>query len=147
LRKILPPTYLLIAIVVLVGLHFLVPGGRVLRFPWSLLGVAPLLAGAMLNLAADRSFKERNTTVKPFQTSTALVTEGVYAVSRHPMYLGFVLILLGVALLFGSLTPLLVPVAFTVLTEAVFIRTEEQMMAEQFGEEWDAYRRRTRRWL
>ena len=50
------------------------------------------------------------------------------------MYLGFVLILLGIAVLLGSLTPWLVIPIFVILIDRVFIQTEERMLAEQFGQ-------------
>ena len=49
--------------------------------------------GLTPNLLADRAFKKRDPTVKPFEESTALLTTGVFRVSRNPMYLGFGLIL------------------------------------------------------
>jgi protein-S-isoprenylcysteine O-methyltransferase Ste14 len=63
------------------------------------------------------------------------------------MYLGFVLILLGVALLLGSLTPWLVIPIFAILIDRVFIQVEERMLAEQFGQDWSTYKAGARRWL
>jgi protein-S-isoprenylcysteine O-methyltransferase Ste14 len=100
-----------------------------------------------LNLIADRAFKLKGTTVKPFQESSQLVTDGVYRITRHPMHLGFVLILIGVSMLLGSLTPYLVVIAFAVLMEAVFIRAEEQMLRDKFGPAWQAYCTRIRKWI
>lgn len=65
----------------------------------------PLIFGVALNISADRMFKQHKTTVKPFEESTSLVTDGVFRFSRNPMYLGMVLILSGVVLLAGSTTP------------------------------------------
>ena len=63
------------------------------------------------------------------------------------MYLGFLLILLGVAILLGSLAPVVVVFFFPVLTEKLFIRREEAQLEDTFGEAWLRYRRRVRRWL
>jgi len=63
------------------------------------------------------------------------------------MYLGFVLLLLGSALLLGSVSPLIVVVAFPVVMQWLYIRREEAMLREQFGGEWADYRARVRRWL
>jgi protein-S-isoprenylcysteine O-methyltransferase Ste14 len=60
--------------------------------PWRFAGVLPIAAGIALNVAAARQFKPRNTTVTPFQESSALMTDGVLRWSRNPMYLGMVLI-------------------------------------------------------
>jgi protein-S-isoprenylcysteine O-methyltransferase Ste14 len=146
-KPILPPTYLFIAIVIMAALHFVFPAAIIIRTPWNLLGVIPLVAGVILNLVADRDFKKHRTTVKPFEEATVLITTGVYWLSRNPMYLGFELILIGVALLLGSLTPFAVVIIFPILMEALFIRAEEQMLARQFGPSWLAYQKKVRRWI
>jgi protein-S-isoprenylcysteine O-methyltransferase Ste14 len=127
-KQILPPTYVLIALVVMLILHFIFPGIKLVPLPWNLLGLIPLFIGVALNLVADGAFRRAGTTVKPFQASSALLTEGVYGISRHPIYLGFVLILIGVATLLGSFMPLVVIPIFVVLMEVVFIQVEERML-------------------
>ena len=94
-------------------MHFLLPGPRVLAYPANLLGLLPLAVGVYLNLAADRLLKRYDTTVKPFQESTALLTTGVFGHTRNPMY----------------------------------IRAEETMLRDRFGDEWVAYQTRVRKWL
>lgn len=96
---------------------------------------------------ADSAFHKASTTVKPFQESTALITDGVFSISRHPMYLGFVMIMVGVALLLGSLTPWLIVPVFAMLMEVIFIRVEEHMLAEKFGSTWQTYKEKVRRWI
>ena len=146
-KRVLPPTYLLVALAALVAVHFLWPVTYLVFFPWNLLGIAPLAAGVAITLIADRAFKKAGTTVKPFEESASLVTTGVFRICRHPMYLGMTLILLGVAVLLGSLTPLIPVIVFPVLMELVFIRVEERMLEETFGEAWAAYKRKVRRWV
>ncbi len=121
-KKILPPTYLLIAIVVMVTLHFLLPLVYLIPGLWRLTGLFPLVGGISLNLIADKAFQRARTTVKPFEPSTTLITTGPFQISRHPMYLGFFLILLGVALLLGSLPPFLVIPIFVILIDRIFIQ-------------------------
>jgi len=146
-KPMLPPTYLWAAMIAMVALHFLFPVKRIIPFPWNLLGVVPFALGAGVNLIADSVFRKANTTVKPFQESAALVTTGVYRISRHPMYLGFVLILLGLAILLGSLTPFFVILIFAGLMERIFIVVEERMLGETFGQAWLDYKARVRRWV
>jgi protein-S-isoprenylcysteine O-methyltransferase Ste14 len=147
IQRIEPPSYLFAAMALMAMLHLLVPGAAIIGYPWQLLGSAPLLLGILLNLCADAAFKRHGTTVKPFEPSSTLITTGVFRVSRHPMYLGMVLILLGIAVLMGSVTPLLAVMAFAVLMDRRFIRIEERMLARQFGTAWQAYKQRVRRWL
>ena len=142
-----PLVVLLAFLVVQIAAHWLLPGGRVIRFPWSLLGVLPLAGGIALASVAEGAFKRVGTPVSPAFPPTALVTSGVYARSRHPMYLGFALAVLGVALLLGSLVPLLLVAAFVVVADRVLIAPEERTMAGTFGAAWTAYAARVRRWL
>ena len=146
-KKILPPTYFIFFIILSIVIHFLFPLTEILRFPWNLSGVIAVLSGTWLNLVADRAFKNAQTTVKPFEESNRLITTGAFRISRNPMYLGMVSILIGVALLLGSTTPFFIAFTFAVLTDILFIRTEEQMLKEKFGEEWLVYKSKVRRWL
>jgi len=143
----LPPTYFLSSLVLMVLLHLLVPVTRLLGFPWTLLGLVPLIPGVWLNLLADRQFRRNGTTVKPHLDSRQLVTDGAYGMSRHPMYLGMTLILLGAWILLGTLSPLFVLPVFVVCMEALFIRPEERKMERAFEEDWARYRERVGRWL
>ena len=143
----LPPTYLFSAIAVMAVLHFLFPLAKIVPPPWNLLGAVPLVFGIILNLLADRAFKKRETTVKPFEESTALITSGVFRISRHPMYLGMLLILAGIGILMRSLSPFLVIPVFGILMERVFITVEEGMLERQFGGAWLQYRDKVGRWI
>ena len=146
-QKVLPPRWFLLALVLMVALHFGVPITGVLPYPWIFLGLPLIIFGITIELVADRSFKKHRTTVKPFQESTALVTEGVFGFCRHPMYSGFVLILLGIAMLLGTLSPFFVIPMFVFLMEKAYIAVEEKMMAEKFGEAWSNYAGRVRKWI
>jgi protein-S-isoprenylcysteine O-methyltransferase Ste14 len=146
-KQILPPTYVLVALIAMLILHFIIPGIKLIPMPWNLLGLIPLVIGVALNLLADGDFRRAGTTVKPFQESSVLLTNGVFGFSRHPMYLGFVLILVGVAILMGSLTPWFIIPVFAALMELVFIRVEEHMLEEKFGQAWLAYKKKVRRWI
>lgn len=63
------------------------------------------------------------------------------------MHLGFVLILAGAWLLLGSLSPLMGVALFVIVTDRWYISFEEKAMKSAFGEDYEAYRRRTRRWI
>ena len=80
------------------------------------------------------------------QDDHQLVQAGIYGVIRHPIYLRGLLMGLGLPLIFRS--QLVFPfLAFIMVFAAVRIRQEEKLLAEQFGAEFDAYRRRTWRLL
>jgi len=146
-KKIMPTMILLYAILAILAVHFLLPVKIIIPPLWNLIGLLPLLLGIFINLVADRAFQAASTTVKPFEESSALLTDGVFRITRNPMYLGFVLILLGIAILLRSLSPYLIIIVFVYLIQKVYISTEEKMLAEKFGTDWQKYRQITRRWL
>ncbi len=145
--KSLPPTYLFMSILAMVVLHLLFPILTIIPFPWNTLGVIPIVTGIVSNVIADKAFKKHKTTVKPFEQSRTLVTSGVFRVSRNPMYLGFVLILVGAAIMMGSLAPYSVIPVFVAFIHRVFIVNEERMLHATFGENWLEYSKRVRRWI
>ncbi|MFC1569400.1 methyltransferase family protein [bacterium] len=145
-KRLLPTTYLCAAIVLMVGLNCL-PWLKLNFYPWSLLSIIPLLFGIGLNIFADRAFKINETTVKPFEESKVLVTDGVFRLSRNPMYLGFILILFGLAQLLDSFMPFFVIPVFLILIRQQFIITEEKMLEKTFNKSWTRYTNQVRRWL
>ena len=145
--KLMPTTFLLVAMLLCLALNFLIPITYLFLAPINLLGLIPLLIGLWLNLSADRAFKRADTTVKPFEESNSLIEDGVFRFSRNPMYFGFVLILLGISILLRSLSPYIVVVLFVILIDRMYIRHEEQMLETKFGDEWKVYRSRVRKWI
>ena len=147
MKKIHPPTHLLIYIVISVLLHFLYPLHQFIRFPYSLLGIILIAAGVVLNVWADGIFKKQKTTVKPFEKPDALVNSGPYRISRNPMYLGMVLILFGVSFILGSVMSFIGPIIFIITLERVLIPDEEKSMKENFGDNYLLYKRKVRKWI
>jgi protein-S-isoprenylcysteine O-methyltransferase Ste14 len=111
------------------------------------MGVVPQGVGMAIILIAANAFAKVNTTIRPFEESVCLVTDGLFRVSRNPIYLGVVLTLLGTAVLMGSLTPYAVVLLFFKLMDVVFVRTEERMLEDRFGEAYVAYKQQVRRWI
>lgn len=142
-----PPAFFLGALLLQIAAHVLLPAWRAVPRPWNLLGVALVVGGTAVSVIADQQFKRSRTPVDPFQPPATLVTTGVFAVSRHPMYVGMIAILLGVAIVLGTATPLVVPLLFGWLLAVRFVRMEEAALVERFGQAYTAYARRVRRWL
>ncbi|MEE9466160.1 MAG: PEMT/PEM2 methyltransferase family protein [Candidatus Neomarinimicrobiota bacterium] len=142
-----PPVYGLVSIAVMLALHNLLPVRLIIPESWHWLGVLLMALALILVTVISQMFKRRDTTIKPGEKSSALVTEGPYRFSRNPIYLGMVIFLAGFAIHLGSLTPwVLVPV-FALAIQAAFIRMEEGMLEEAFGQAYREYRRRVRRWI
>ncbi|HKL61995.1 MAG TPA: PEMT/PEM2 methyltransferase family protein [Woeseiaceae bacterium] len=146
-QRIVPPVYFLASLLAMLVLHRYLPIARIIEPPLTWLGLVPLLLGLVSAIAGARAFGRAGTSVKPFREAKALVTDGIFRVSRNPMYLGMVSALLGVAILLGTVGAFLpVPLFFFVL-EHWFVRPEERMLEQLFGEHYREYRRRVRRWM
>lgn len=114
-----------------------------------LLAAGVLLLGlTLMGLAALPMFRHR-TTINPMQPERAstLLTGGVFAVSRNPIYLGDLLVLLAYALWLGQPVNLLWLAAFVWLLNHFQIRAEEAALLRRFGDDYHQYCQRTRRWL
>jgi protein-S-isoprenylcysteine O-methyltransferase Ste14 len=127
---------------------------------WHLRGIGPDLgafgvaAGGLVAVAAlvlvalaVREFARHRTTVVPHNVPAALVTTGIYARSRNPIYLADLMILGGLSLAWNAPLGLaLVPILWWILDRR-FVRPEEARMSGKFLAGFDAYTQRTGRWL
>ncbi|MCX6951215.1 MAG: isoprenylcysteine carboxylmethyltransferase family protein [Verrucomicrobia bacterium] len=113
------------------------------------LGLALGLGGVGIAVLGVVSFRRARTTVDPRypHKMTALVTSGLYRVTRNPMYLGMLLALAGWACGLGQLLPWLFLPLFIAYLNRFQIVPEERALAARFGEAFAAYRARVRRWL
>jgi protein-S-isoprenylcysteine O-methyltransferase Ste14 len=143
----MPPTYFFALLLLSVMLHFILPVTQLIYFPYRYLGIVLIVFGAAINIWTDRLFKNNETTVKPYENPTELITSGPFRLSRHPMYLGMTAALLGVSILLGSLIAFVFPIVFVVLMELLFIPLEEKNLQQAFGTEYAVYKRKARRWI
>jgi len=118
--------------------------------PWSF-GAALALAavGAAFDVAGIIAFGRAKTTVNPMkpEKSAALVRSGVYRITRNPMYVGMVFILLAWAVYLTSPWALFGPLVFAAYITRFQIKPEERVLAARFGVEFASYQARVRRWL
>ena len=131
----------------MIASHYAFPIKKFVFSPYNYFGVLFIIIGLYMNIWASNFFNKVKTTVKPFETSTTLVTEGLFRLSRHPMYLGMVITLLGLLILLGSITPVIVIPIFIWQMEKKFISIEEKALEEAFGEAYRQYRKKVRRWI
>lgn len=128
--------------------------GQAQLWPISVLGRAGDLAGTALvgaGLAvsgwAALHFVLERTSLIPRETPNRLVTTGLYRISRNPIYLADAAILLGLILIWDALPGLVLVPLFIKVIEWRFIRGEEAAIRARFGEDYDAYCARVRRWI
>ena len=107
------------------------------------------LSGGCMALLGVVAFSRADTTINPMKpgSSTSLVVTGIYSVTRNPMYLGVLLVLLAWAIyLANPLTVLFLP-AFVWYMGRYQIEPEEQALTSLFGQKYTAYATRVRRWI
>ncbi len=142
----LPPIWLAACLVLAWG------GTRVFGALWHgglplFLGLFLVAAGILLMVGAVLAFSKARTTVIPHQQPSTLVDHGILRHSRNPIYLGDVLVLLGMSLIWGSLIGLALVPLLAVILQRRFIIPEEARLAAAFPEAFAAYQSQTRRWL
>ena len=105
--------------------------------------------GGALDIAGLIAFLRSKTTVNPLkpQKTSALVTGGVYRITRNPMYVGMVLLLVAWAVFLAAPLALAGPLLFFGWITRFQILPEERVMAGKFGTAFEDYKRRVRRWL
>lgn len=145
MNKIFPPTHFYIYLIISILLHYALPLKQIINYPFYLIGFLLFIIGAGLNVWADQLLKKYKTTVKPNEKPTALIETGAFKISRHPMYLGMALILLGAGFILGSITSFIGVVLFVTAMEIAFIPKEEKNLQEEFGEKFENYRKKVRR--
>ena len=145
-NQILPPTYLFFYLLLSLLFHFLFPVAKITSI-YRYFGIVLIAGGLIINLWTDSMFKKEKTTVKPNKAPTKLLSSGPFCFSRHPMYLGFIMLLVGVSVVLGSFSSFVGPLFMYITFEKKFIPLEEKQMEKSFGKKYLEYKNRVRRWL
>jgi protein-S-isoprenylcysteine O-methyltransferase Ste14 len=144
-----PPILLLAAIVGSTAL------GRMAPLGWPGLGDAPArlvglgfgLAGVAILVWAALTLRRHRTTILPHRGASSLVTDGPYRWRRHPIYVGDMFVLFGIAEMTRNVWFVVAAFTFAGLVWLLQIRPEERHLEAVFGDEWRAYAARTRTFL
>ncbi len=110
-------------------------------------GIALAVAAALVPLDSFRRFRRAGTHVEPNRPTTALVTDGLYRVSRNPIYLAMLTGVVAVGFAAGSLWVILMAAPLMAALHYGVVRREERYLQRRFGDAYRDYCRRVRRWL
>lgn len=146
-NKILPPTYFYLGIALILLMHFIFPIKKIIIYPYTLLGLLIILIGIILNIQAWFLFVKDKTTQNPYKIPNKFVTKEVYRISRNPMYLGMLIVLIGASVISGSIIAFIFPIIFLIIIDWFFIPTEEKNMEKKFGKRYLEYKSKVRRWI
>jgi len=147
--KTLPIVYVIIFSALMYGCTLLFPENN-LNFEGSWqFALAVFTLGLILIATGGIQFRRAGTTVNPMTpgNSSSLVMTGIYAYSRNPMYVGFLLFLIAVAIVVANIVALVFLPLFVLAMNYLQIQPEENALEDLFGEEYRQYRKRVRRWL
>ena len=113
------------------------------------LGIFLLLSGFFILLSAVRLFRKDKTTVNPLspEQATKLVTDGIFKYSRNPMYLGMASVLGSISVFFNLIGGIILIALFCVYITKFQIIPEERAMMNLFAQDFDEYKKVTRRWI
>lgn len=142
-----PPIIALLCIVIA---YFL---GRFAPLPFSAplvfryIGLALTFVGFLLGIAAFLEFKKAHTTLDPHGSVKQVVTSGIYGFTRNPIYLGFLLMVVGLPLNSGLYWGFILAPFYIFTMNRLIIQHEEAYLEKKFGKAYTSYTSRVRRWL
>ena len=145
--KLPPPVWALVYVLLAAAISWQLDWPKIPGFPIPPLGIALASLPWILPVWAIMVFRREDTEINPTSpTNRKLIVSGPYSFTRNPMYLGLVLVTLGIAIWIGAWPMFLAPIAVFATANSIHIPYEEAKMRRQFGSIYDDYVRRVRRW-
>ena len=145
-----PPLIALAALLLGLALDWLLPSFilRGIFWFWTRLMIGAILiaAGTTLAIFAVRSFRRAGTNVEPWKPALTLVTSGIFAWIRNPMYLALIVLVAGIAISLGSDWMLVLVVPAALILHFGVVKREERYLETKFGESYRSYTHRVPRY-
>ena len=142
----IPPTLIAYSILFMTILHFYLPQFNLIRFPYNLIGILIAFSGFILMGKSRDLFKKHQTTLK-IEKSNHLINEGIFSKTRNPMYMGMTILIFGFSIFSTNIIALFLPFIFMTIVRLIFIKKEEQLMFDAFGQDYLEYKKKVRRWI
>jgi protein-S-isoprenylcysteine O-methyltransferase Ste14 len=146
--KLLPPIWALFFLMLTAAVSYLA-GWPTSPYLHSVpVGLALIVVGVIAPVWAIAEFRRADTQLNPTsETNNRLVTKGPFRLTRNPMYLGLVIVTLGIAVATGAVPIFAAPMLTFAIANWIHIPFEEAKMRRQFGQPFDDYTRAVRRWI
>lgn len=142
----IPPNFFYLCIILNVVIYFLLPKYNTIPAPYNYTGLILIILGFWIVIDAYKLFKKVNTP-ENFTKSTAVVTTGLYRYSRNPMYVGSILVLVGLAIVLTNPIGFVTPILMFAILNWMFISFEEEKMTKEIGKDYIDYKKKVRRWV
>lgn len=146
MQRLLPPVLVLLLGVAATALHITLDVSTIsATLRW--LGIPVGVAGLGISIWGSNRFAAVGTNIQTFDRPDVLVSDGLFRWSRNPMYLGFTLALIGLAIGLGSIVGVLAPGIFLLVANQWYIPFEEKQMRQTFHKQYEDYSQLVMRWL
>ena len=145
--RIAPPVLALLHIIAAYLLAWFLPLPFIVPSIVKYIGFALVVIGFLLGGGAVLAFRRARTTLDPYHPVSTIVTSGVYGFSRNPIYLSFLLMVIGIPLNSGTYWGIILAVIFILLCNRLVVEHEEAYLGKKFGTTYSNYTSRVRRWL
>jgi protein-S-isoprenylcysteine O-methyltransferase Ste14 len=110
-------------------------------------GIVLIAIALLFILPALIKFAQSENTLVTIKPATSLQTKGIYSLTRNPMYMGLLILYSGIAMLEGNWWAFIFIPLIIIIVQSYVIRGEENYLQRAFGEEYNAYRKKVRRWI
>lgn len=142
-----PPIVALMFIVIAYVLGRFVPLPVAVPVMVRYVGLFLTFLGFLLGIGAFLEFRRARTTVDPHGSTKQLVTSGIYRFTRNPIYLGFLLMVIGLPLNSGFYWGIVMAPFYILLMNRLVIEHEEAYLERKFGKIYTSYMSQVRRWI
>lgn len=146
----IPPVAVFIVVVLLMHLAHTVATVAHIGVPFSsvILFVSIAISG-VVGISGIVAFRQAKTTVNPVkpEEASSVVDSGIYRYTRNPMYLGLLVLLIGLSIYYQNLLSVALNIVFVMYMNRFQIEPEEAVLEKKFGEEYLDYKQSVRRWI
>jgi protein-S-isoprenylcysteine O-methyltransferase Ste14 len=146
-KNVHPPIMALMFIVIAYFLGRFAPLPFVAPLFFEYLGLILTFVGFLFGIGAFLEFRKAHTPVNPHGPVKQLVTSGIYRFTRNPIYLGFLLMVIGLPLNSGLYWGIVMAPFYIFLMNRLVIEREEAYLERKFGKTYTSYKSQVRRWL
>jgi len=145
--KITPDIHFVSFLLMSVLFHVIFPIIKIIHYPYSLIGVVLVITGILIVYRSNLILLKNGTSIRPFEIPNVLINSGPFRYSRNPIYLGMTIVLFGLVVILGSLSPIIFPIMFLIIINISIIPHEENRLEKLFGDEYLEYKIKVRRWI
>ena len=142
-----PPLIFMFLLFSAYGIHCFYPINVGISSGFENVGLLVALLALVLIIYISRTFTRVETNIEPWKPTTTIISTGIYAYSRNPIYVAFCLVPIGIGIFLNSFWILFSFLPSAVLVYFIAIKKEEDYLEKKFGAEYVQYKNRVRRWL